>query len=86
MAGKSVYISCASSDASLLDMISAALDAWEVVYTSLGQPKFGVAGPIMLPENSQAAIRQAEVLLRLCTSATASSASMVRSCSSPSWV
>jgi hypothetical protein len=44
MAGKSVYISCASSDTSLLDMVSAALDAWEVVYTSLEQPKIAMPG------------------------------------------
>jgi outer membrane protein assembly factor BamB len=78
MAGKSVYISCASSDTPLLDMVSAALDAWEVVYTSLEQPKIATAGQMMLPENAQAAIRQAEVFLRLCTTATASSASMAQ--------
>jgi outer membrane protein assembly factor BamB len=78
MAGKSVYISCASSDASLLDMVSAALDAWEVAYTSLEQPQFEMAGQMMLPEKAQAAIRQAEVFLRLCTASTASSASMAQ--------
>jgi outer membrane protein assembly factor BamB len=79
MAGKNVYISCASSDTSLLDIVSAALDAWEVVYTSLGQQtNSAMVGQMMLPQNAQAAIRQAEVFLRLCTAATASSASMAQ--------
>jgi outer membrane protein assembly factor BamB len=76
MAGKSVYISCSTSDTSLLDMLSAALDAWEMAHTHIEQPEIVLAGAQMLPENAQGAIRQAEVFLRLCTTATSSSASM----------
>ena len=51
MAGKRVYISCASDDTALLDMLTAALDAWEVVYDHLGQSGLMAGG--MLPETAQ---------------------------------
>jgi outer membrane protein assembly factor BamB len=76
MAGKRVYISCASADALLLDMLSAALDAWEVPYDYLQQNELTVGA--VLPEAVQNALRQAEVFLRLCTASTISSMSMAQ--------
>ncbi len=76
MAGKRVYISCASADASLLDMLTAALDAWEVTYGYLERGELAAGG--ILPATAQDAIRQAEVFLRVCTAATVSSLSMAQ--------
>ena len=76
MAGKRAYVSCASQDASLLDVLTAALDAWEVSYDYLQRGELGVS--TILPETARNAIRQAEVFLRVCTSSTISSPSMAQ--------
>ncbi len=76
MAGKRVYISCASTDTSLLDMLTAALDAWEITYGYLERGELSEGG--ILPATAQNAIRQAEVFLRVCTAATVSSLSMAQ--------
>ncbi|MGH2517873.1 MAG: hypothetical protein ACRDHP_19675, partial [Ktedonobacterales bacterium] len=75
MAGKSksVCISSAPQDAPLCDLVTAALDAWEVSYTKL-EGTTGASGA--LTEAAQEHIRRGDVFLRLCTRATSSSPSM----------
>jgi outer membrane protein assembly factor BamB len=76
MAGKRVYISCPLEDGALREMVTAALDAWEVAYAFL-EPS-GLLPDGVLPSSAQEGIRQCEVYLRICTRATISSASMTQ--------
>ncbi len=73
MAGKLVYVSFAPEDARDGDIVTAALDAWEVTYA---QSPRHLGADDHLSDQQQAALRQCEVCLRLCSFATADSALM----------
>ncbi len=73
MAGKHVYVSYAPADARDGDIVTAALDAWEVTYA---QSASHLGAGDHLSDPQQAAIRESEVCLRLCSFATADSALM----------
>ena len=64
MAGRKVFICAAAEDAGYYGEIITALNAWEAPHTELGV----VPGPVSsIPPQIEAAIRDCEVFLRLCT-------------------
>lgn len=67
MAGKKVFICAAAEDAGYYQEIITALNAWEVRHTELGVVPNPISG---LPPDIEAAIRDCEVFLRLCTTHT----------------
>ncbi len=73
MAGKHVYVSYAPEDARDGEIVTAALDAWEVTYD---QSASHLGAGDHLSDQQQAAIRECEVCLRLCSFATAASTLM----------
>lgn len=64
MAGRKVFICAAAEDAGYYGEIITALNAWDVPHTELGV----VPGPVAsIPPQIEAAIRDCEAFLRLCT-------------------
>jgi outer membrane protein assembly factor BamB len=67
MAGKRVFLCAAADDAGYSEEIITALNAWEVPHTELSM----VLNPVIsMPPALEAAIRDCEVFLRLCTTHT----------------